>query len=503
VCARQVPCRVYYLDSRDCFLLLHAEDATLFLWAGRHAARSLLKATQAIAQRLLDAQPHLRFTSLTEGSEPAAFWKPFGRYASAPGANPDAAAGNALQGSGLEADAPAEEPPPSVTKPTTELIKERAQLEAALALEVKQASGWRVASGAQRTFMWRVRALGHGVSRVRMERSRGGVPLYSSLCSEAVLLLDSAVCLFVWVGEEAPEADETLAMQLAQQYTQVAARAGGVQVSHVLAGAEPDEFRRIFHGWIPWSTSPDPHSRRRDKLSRRLGLYGRVLRDVAWPGNPATDFHIAAEAAEEVLAGGLVVFSSSCGVLPETKCACRRGRQLLRTALLKAGGGTSFLEVDLATEPAEVPTLRLLLASNGVSDKSSSRMLPIVFLNGTLLAGGSRPTLQELQDDDALVGQLRVLQPKTVGMARQLPTLRMLDRSRRLHHGWLLKEGGVLRTQWKRRWCVLQPEGMYYFRAEGRNEDQIPNEDEPARGLIPILGASVRVLQTDFHFDWY
>jgi hypothetical protein len=99
----------------------------------------------------------------------------------------------------------------------------------------------------------------------------------------------------------------------------------------------------------------------------------------------------------QVLAGGLVVFSSSCGVLPETKCACRRGRQLLRTALLKAGGGTSFLEVDLATEPAEVPTLRLLLASNGVSDKSSSRMLPIVFLNGTLLAGGSRPTLQELQ----------------------------------------------------------------------------------------------------------
>jgi hypothetical protein len=106
-----------------------------------------------------------------------------------------------------------------------------------------------------------------------------------------------------------------------------------------------------------------------------------------------------------------------------------------------------------------------------------------------------------MQDDDSLVGQLRVLQPKTVGMARQLPTLRMLDRSRRLHHGWLLKEGGVLRTQWKRRWCVLQPEGMYYFRAEGRNEDQIPNEDEPARGLIPILGASVRVLQTDFHFE--
>ena len=48
VCARQVPARVYYLDSRDGFLLLHAADATLFLWAGRHAPRPLLKATQAM-----------------------------------------------------------------------------------------------------------------------------------------------------------------------------------------------------------------------------------------------------------------------------------------------------------------------------------------------------------------------------------------------------------------------------------------------------------------------
>ena len=75
-----------------------------------------------------------------------------------------------------------------------------------------------------------------------------------------------------------------------------------LQVSHVLAGAEPDEFRRIFHGWIPWETSPDPHGRRRDKLCRRMGLAGRVMRDIAWPGNPATDFTIVAEAAEEVLA---------------------------------------------------------------------------------------------------------------------------------------------------------------------------------------------------------
>jgi hypothetical protein len=71
-------------------------------------------------------------------------------------------------------------------------------------------------------------------------------------------------------------------------------------VSHVLAGAEPDEFRRLFHGWLPWIASPDPHARRREKLMRRLGLAGRVLRDVAWPGNPVTDLRIAAEAAEEV-----------------------------------------------------------------------------------------------------------------------------------------------------------------------------------------------------------
>jgi len=113
--------------------------------------------------------------------------------------------------------------------------------------------------------MWRVRALGHGVSRVRMERSRGGVPLYSSLCSEAVLLLDSAVCLFVWVGEEAPEADETLAMQLAQQYTQAAARAGGVQVSHVLASprARPCPACKCSPRRLPPFPTGEPRARGR------------------------------------------------------------------------------------------------------------------------------------------------------------------------------------------------------------------------------------------------
>ena len=57
---------------------------------------------------------------------------------------------------------------------------------------------------------------------------------------------------------------------------------------------------------------------------RRLGLAGRVLRDVAWPGNPVTDLRIAAEAAEEVLAGGLVVFSTTCGVVSATRLRCTR-----------------------------------------------------------------------------------------------------------------------------------------------------------------------------------
>ena len=53
----------------------------------------------------------------------------------------------------------------------------------------------------------------------------------------------------------------------------------------------------MWHGWVPWNALSDAHSRRRDKQARRLGLAGRVLRNAAWPGNPATDFRVAAEAA--------------------------------------------------------------------------------------------------------------------------------------------------------------------------------------------------------------
>ena len=89
------------------------------------------------------------------------------------------------------------------------------------------------------------------------------MPLRSSLSARAVLILDAVVCIFVWVGEDASEDDETLAMQLAQIYATSAQRP--VQVSHVLAGAEPDEFRRLFHGWLPWIAAPDEHAKRRDK----------------------------------------------------------------------------------------------------------------------------------------------------------------------------------------------------------------------------------------------
>ena len=74
-----------------------------------------------------------------------------------------------------------------------------------------------------------------------------------------------------------------------------------------------------------------------------------------------------------------------------------------------------------------------------------------------------------------------------------LPELTELSPERTMCEGWLLKEGGVLRTVWQRRWCVLQPEGIYYFRDRIRGE--------VAAGLIPINGASVRLLPSDFHFE--
>ena len=198
------------------------------------------------AWHVLDAQPHLRFSSVPEGSEPRAFWEPMAHTPA--NSHEDAAAEDAAAAAGVGGS------------PTRALRfggaaggggggddgGGGAAAERRMHAEGAQARGWRLAAGAQRAFVWRVRALGYGLTRVAMERTRAGMPLRASLHSHAVLVIDAVVCLFVWVGEEAPEADETLGMQIAQQYAQSAGRA--VQVSHVLAGAEPDEFRRIFHG---------------------------------------------------------------------------------------------------------------------------------------------------------------------------------------------------------------------------------------------------------------
>ena len=97
------------------------------------------------------------------------------------------------------------------------------------------------------------------------------------------------------------------------------------KVHHVLALAEPDEFRRIFHGWLNMRAESDAwttHERRRDKHCRRVGLAGRVLRDRAWPGSSADGAH--GEAEEEITSGGVVLFSTSCCIVRETRAACAR-----------------------------------------------------------------------------------------------------------------------------------------------------------------------------------
>ena len=197
--------------------------------------------------------------------------------------------------------------------------------------------------------------------------------------------------------------------------------------------------------------------------------------------------------AEEVLAGGLVVFSTTCGVVAETRLLCNRARYLLRQR-----GAKSFLEVDLASEPAELPTLHLLLASNGVKKErreASAQHLPVVFLNGTLLAGGGKPSLQELEDEGKLLVELRrELAPRPMAERRHLPELKDLPPHRVMHQGWLLKEAGVLRSLWQRRWAVLTVEGIFFFKSQ---------TDASGRscGLIPLGGATFQTTRIDFHFE--
>lgn len=80
--------------------------------------------------------------------------------------------------------------------------------------------------------------------------------------------------------------------------------------------------------------------------------------------------------------------------------------------------------------------------------------------------------------------------PKT-----SLASLGSLSLSPSLHQGWLLKECGVLFgfTTWKPRWCVINNEGLYYFRSR--------QPEENAAGLIPLFDASHRSLGADFTFE--
>ena len=81
-----------------------------------------------------------------------------------------------------------------------------------------------------------------------------------------------------------------------------------------------------------------------------------------------------------------------------------------------------------------------------------------------------------------------------------LPTLRQLTgggggEAAPLRQGWLLKEGALLATfrRWQRRWCVLVPGSLYYFKNK--------SSDERAAGVIKLDGALLRVLNSDFHFE--
>ena len=204
--------------------------------------------------------------------------------------------------------------------------------------------------------MWRVRALGRGARRVERLRGRAGCPLQAALAPDGVYVVDAAVCVFVWVGHNASEEDETLSMQLAHLYAQ--RLEPPVQVSPVLAGSEPDEFRRLFHSWGNVPIEADWIGKRHDKLRRRLGLSGKVLRAKVWPGSEAAPAFT--EAGEEVVSSGLVLFGSSCGIVRSTAASASARTPPAGWA---GGGAAEAARDDLAAEPAEGRTLRLLLAA--------------------------------------------------------------------------------------------------------------------------------------------
>lgn len=208
-----------------------------------------------------------------------------------------------------------------------------------------------------------------------------------------------------------------------------------------------------------------------------------------------------------------------------------------------AARAAGFLDVNLAREPSEVPTLQLLLKANGLPE-AHAKELPVVFVNGRLLAGGGGPPLQQLEDEGALSSALRAAQSPPLQVAERkgesLPTLRQVPRRARrprgayiacpvakalcqprvvarvpcltpplppplpwqvlagdgaqapLRQGWLLKEGAVFK-RWQRRYCVLVHGSIYYFRGK--------DAAAAAQGTIPLAGSTCRVLNSDFHFE--
>lgn len=101
-------------------------------------------------------------------------------------------------------------------------------------------------------------------------------------------------------------------------------------------------------------------------------------------------------------AGVPVLFSTSCGILRDTRNRCVSARLLLSQRC------ATFLEIDLAAQPAELQTLRLLQRENKLRGREVCRQLPMVFLGGRLLWGGEGAgarvpgALQELEDEGRL-----------------------------------------------------------------------------------------------------
>lgn len=321
---------------------------------------------------------------------------------------------------------------------------------------------------------------------MRMRR-RGGSPLQSMLRADVVCIIDASVCMFVWVGTNAFEEDEALAMNLAYRYAKRLKPA--LQVSHVLPGAEPDEFRRVFHGWMDMPYSVDALAQRRDAAFREAGLIGTVLREHVWPTIASPSAGPLLQVDRSVLRR-MVVFTSSCNIIRGTRARSRRACALLGHL------GARFQEVDLSTQPTRLGWLKRLLDDNGLKHACHRGDLPFVFLDEKLVSCKSRFGLQELHDEGDLIKRIPVRQTLALGSnivpLAQFVAVDDLRAEDALHAGWLLREGDLLKL-WKRRWGVVHVNRFYLFKSAEPNEK--------AESIFDITGVSVRSVQSDFHFE--